>query len=125
MTECPATSRPHGGLGCNLRPHANDPTSSHWDAEAGIWWQSDTEHKTMVAANREAAESTNELGPDIESALRQLAAEILAAFTKGQDGYRARAGQVQIRKWRDRLDGTEAQPVGADAEPGDLYGPPQ
>lgn len=37
--------------------------------------------------------------------LEQLAAEILATFTKGSDGYRARAGQVQIAKWETTLKG--------------------
>jgi hypothetical protein len=33
-----------------------------------------------------------------------VAADILARFTKVQDGYRARVGQVQIARWRDQLD---------------------
>jgi hypothetical protein len=37
--------------------------------------------------------------------MEELAAEILNAFTKGSDGYRARVGQVQIGKWRAILDG--------------------
>jgi hypothetical protein len=35
--------------------------------------------------------------------LENLAREMLATFTKGSDGYRARAGQVQIAKWEERI----------------------
>jgi len=35
--------------------------------------------------------------------LRELAAEILGSYIKTGDGYRGRAGQVQIARWRDQL----------------------
>jgi hypothetical protein len=35
--------------------------------------------------------------------LSDLAAEILASYHQGSDGYRGRVGQVQIKRWQDRL----------------------
>lgn len=40
--------------------------------------------------------------------LEQLAAEILASFSRTEGGHRARVGQVQIQKWHARLN--PAQP---------------
>jgi hypothetical protein len=37
--------------------------------------------------------------------LEALAAGMLATFTKGQDGYRARAGQVAVQRWQAALKG--------------------
>ena len=39
--------------------------------------------------------------------LKQLAAEILATFTRTEGGHRARVGQVQIQKWHARLNPAE------------------
>lgn len=39
--------------------------------------------------------------------LEQLAAEILATFTRTEGGHRARAGQLQIQKWHARLNPAE------------------
>lgn len=39
--------------------------------------------------------------------LEAVARDMLAAFTKGSDGYRARVGQVQIAKWQKRIEGTD------------------
>jgi hypothetical protein len=38
--------------------------------------------------------------------LTALAAEILGSYSKAEGGYRGRVGQMQIVKWRERLDGT-------------------
>jgi len=38
--------------------------------------------------------------------LAQLAAEILASYARTGDGYRGRAGQVQVARWRDQLGGS-------------------
>lgn len=35
--------------------------------------------------------------------LEELAAEILASYHQGSDGYRGRVGQVQIKRWQTRL----------------------
>lgn len=53
------------------------------------------EAAAVLAAMRERAERAG--------ALRGLAAEILAAFAKGPDGYRARASQAKISEWSERL----------------------
>lgn len=44
--------------------------------------------------------------------LRELAAEILGSYVKRDDGYRGRVGQVQIARWRVRLDGPGADQDG-------------
>jgi hypothetical protein len=41
-------------LECDLWPHADKPTSLHWDSAAGIWWHTDDEHDAAVAATRQA-----------------------------------------------------------------------
>ena len=38
--------------------------------------------------------------------LEKLAAEILASYARTGDGYRGRAGQVQVARWRERLGGS-------------------
>jgi hypothetical protein len=38
--------------------------------------------------------------------LTALADEILGSYSKAEGGYRGRVGQMQIAKWRERLDGT-------------------
>lgn len=46
------------------------------------------------------------------AALEKLAAEILDSYTKTSDGWRGRVGQVQIARWRVRLDGPGADQDG-------------
>ncbi len=61
---------------------------------------------------------TNEL-PAIaaNAAAADLAEEILSRFGKTDNGYSARVGQVQIRKWTDRLAAVQkGQPVEAAGE---------
>ena len=100
---CKAVS---GNLICHLHPHAADLTSSHWDADAGTWWQTEAEHVDMAAHLRQALDVDDDLADRITE-LGQLAADMLASFTKSLDGYRARAGQVQIGKWSATLRGDQ------------------
>lgn len=39
--------------------------------------------------------------------LEQLAAQMLASYHQGSDGYRGRVGQVQIARWRKTLAGDQ------------------
>lgn len=39
--------------------------------------------------------------------LEALAAEILGTFSKGSDGYRARAGQIAVARWEHTLAGDD------------------
>ena len=55
-SECPAAI-PGTPLICEKWPHSSDPTSMHWDQAAGIWWQTDEEHRRMVAVQRAFGES--------------------------------------------------------------------
>jgi hypothetical protein len=48
---------------------------------------------------------------------RAVAEDILARFTKVQDGYRARVGQRQIAKWREQLDQAAKELVAEGAGP--------
>lgn len=41
--------------------------------------------------------------------LDAVAREMLAAFIKTSDGYRARVGQVQIAKWQKRIEGATGE----------------
>jgi hypothetical protein len=104
LSGCKAASG-SGDLICHLWRHAGDPTSSHWDADRNLWWQTDDEHVAMVAANREAAEAHDTAQHARIAELEQLAAGILASYHRGSDGYRGRVGQVQIAKWNATLRG--------------------
>jgi|SRR5580704_4793263 hypothetical protein len=79
-------------LACNLWPHDDDPAASHWDADARIWWQTEAQHIAHVAGQRAAIDH-----------LKALACDMLSSFIKTSDGHRARVGQVQIARWRERL----------------------
>lgn len=83
-------------------------TLAHAAAKAmadGDWMPSqDSAAWREAAGGKEPAAGTQ---GSREEELKLLAGAILATFTKGQDGYRARVGQVQIERWRATLDGAQ------------------
>lgn len=102
-------------------PYTDDPGQSPWSRSSGA--QARRAHDLSMTIRRHLglpyrprtrAYGQPLTGADIASVadariaeLEQLAREILASFTMTDSGYRARVGQVQIRRWRARLNGAE------------------
>ena len=59
---------------------------------------------TGGASGGEPAAGTSRGSVSAAGELEALAREMLATFTKTSDGHRARAGQVQIARWTERLE---------------------
>lgn len=73
-----------------------------YDAEA---WLNTASTQPMAVEDLDGEVAAPEADADRTGELILLAEAILASFTQGQDGYRARVGQVQIQRWRAALDG--------------------
>jgi hypothetical protein len=74
---------------------------------AAAYWQAGCNARQLAEETYEAdgGDTMHDTAGRIHE-LEQLAADILATYTKGQDGYRGRVGQMQIQRWQTTLKGT-------------------